>query len=307
MQIIRAHGRVFRDRGIPAAIKFQFRDLDHYQHGDAAYQEKFRASQLQDFEYDWLKQEARSCGFMVGATAFDPSSAKKLRGYDFAKIASCTGKSDRETCEAIADAGLPTIISTGGLDQEHVWAVAKWAVDERNLDFALMHCVSLYPCSEYRCDLSRLGWMQFCFASRDIPIGWSTHERPDATVPIQMAVAYGATIFERHIGLGNENAYTSSPVQIDKWVSAWVHAQGIAGCEDRQERSDELAALARVERKYGINARDWNSDHIIGTGEDNFNAPASPDSNRAALEGGDIPPSWAYGVHARGVLSDNLR
>ena len=39
---------------------------------------------------------------------------------------------------------------------------------------------------------------------KDIKIGYSTHENPDETNNISMAISMGATIFEKHIGLKTE-------------------------------------------------------------------------------------------------------
>jgi hypothetical protein len=275
-EIIHAHARVFKDRGHKVAIKFQLRDLDNYTHGDEAYREKFKAAQLLPSDYATLSRVARDNGFLVAATPFDPASAELVKklGCDYIKIASCS-LGDLDTLNAAHRTGLPAIVSTGG---------GRFAVGFK--DQAFMHCVSLYPCPADRCDLSMIARLRK--ARPDCPIGWSTHEDPNNTEIVEMAVAAGAEIFERHIGLGGENAYTSSPRQIDLWVSAWERAVAILGVADRADRSDERAALARVERK--------------GTRSVNERA----DSDRAALEGRAFAPSWAYGVYADGVLSDNL-
>jgi N-acetylneuraminate synthase len=40
LAIIRAHAEIVQRHGITAAIKFQWRDLERYSHGNAAYAEK---------------------------------------------------------------------------------------------------------------------------------------------------------------------------------------------------------------------------------------------------------------------------
>jgi sialic acid synthase SpsE len=279
-EIIHAHARVFKDRGHKVAIKFQLRDLERYTHGDEAYREKFKAAQLLPSDYATLARVARDNGFLVAATPFDPASVELVTklGCDYIKIASCS-VTDHETVWAAQNTKLPAIVSTGG-------GLATDWMRFGFSDIAVMHCVSLYPCPAERCDLATIARLKNKFPHR--PIGWSTHEDPNNTEIIQIAATYGAEIFERHIGLGGENAYTSSPRQIEAWVDAYERAVAIAGQEDRLDRSDERAALARVERK--------------NTGA----TPIGGDSDRAALEGGTFAPPWAYGVFADGVLSDNL-
>jgi hypothetical protein len=280
-EIIHAHARVFKDREHKVAIKFQLRDLDNYTHGDADYREKFKASQLLPSDYATLARVARDNGFLVAATPFDPASAglvKKL-GCDYLKIASCS-LADHDTVAAALSSDLRLIVSTGGAEAYPGWFHAE------DPAIAVMHCVSLYPCPSDRSDLSRIAYLKRVFPRK--AIGWSTHEDPDNTEIVEMAVAAGAEIFERHIGLGGENAYTSSPRQIEAWVGAYERAVAIAGQEDRLDRSDERAALARVGRK--------------GTRSVNERA----DSDRSEVESRAFAPSWAYGVYADGVLSDNV-
>ncbi len=232
---------MFRRREFPAAVKFQYRDLDNHRHGDDAYAKKFRDSRLTANEEYRLVQVAREEGLLVGATCFDPSSCHKLAGLDFAKIASCSA-TDWETIRTIEASGLPVIASTGGLTIRETDQLAFVAPGR----LALMHCVSRYPCPQERCDLARIRMLRGRYGT---PVGWSTHEDPHATLPIQIATAYGADIFERHIGLGGENGYTSSPEQIERWISAWYEALTVIGQENRNDREDERKALARVERK----------------------------------------------------------
>ena len=67
----------------------------------------------------------------------------------------------------------------------------------------------------------------------DIPVGWSTHEDPDDVVTVQMAVAKGATIFERHVGKNTSsyklNAYSSTPEPVYRWINAYRDAVGRNG------------------------------------------------------------------------------
>ena len=260
-EIIKRHAEIIAAHGVSAAIKFQWRDLEDYRHGDENYQAKFNDTQI--LKWAKLKRTARDCGLQIAATAFDPGAAKWLKyDVDFAKIASCSAR-DWETLEAIKSVGLPTIASTGGLHLGEVDQLIAYCD-------VLMHCVSIYPTLLEDCNLSKIGTYKRRYPG--MPIGWSTHESPDETIPIQMAVAHGATIFERHIGLDGCNAYSSTPGHLDRWISAWELAQSINSGSDTQDR--ERMALAKVERK------------------DQDNSRSSPYSSIGGLESGAVSPSW---------------
>ena len=59
-----------------------------------------------------------------------------------------------------------------------------------------------------------------------MPVGWSTHEDPDDISTVRMALAKGATLFERHVGMEDRghklNKYSSSPEQVEKWLKSYL-------------------------------------------------------------------------------------
>ena len=71
----------------------------------------------------------------------------------------------------------------------------------------------------------------------DIAIGWSTHESPEDTVPVGVALALGATMFERHVGVATDeiqlNAYSSTPEQLSAWLAAHARAKVLLGPVER--------------------------------------------------------------------------
>ena len=84
-------------------------------------------------------------------------------------------------------------------------------------------------------------------------IGWSTHEDQDATEPVQIAMAKGAELFERHVGMNTDkyklNQYSSTPEQCDAWIAAYLKAKGMCGAANRVPAStaetDSLRSLKR--------------------------------------------------------------
>jgi uncharacterized cupin superfamily protein len=138
------------------------------------------------------------------------------------------------------------VFSTGGLEINDVDNLVVFS-EHRALNLALMHCVSIYPTPPEACNLLNIAMLRKRYPS--ICIGWSTHEDPDASAPVQMAVAYGALLFERHIGVATDaiklNAYSATPEQTDRWIEAWKLAQALAGSYERQEALDEEAGALR--------------------------------------------------------------
>ena len=103
--------------------------------------------------------------------------------------------------------GLPIIASTGGLLQEEM--DAGRFLDHRGCDYALMHCVSIYPTPAADCNLGNIGTFKQRYPNR--VIGWSTHEDPMKS-PRSCRRAAGAEMFERHVGVGTETS-SSSPIR----------------------------------------------------------------------------------------------
>ena len=63
--------------------------------------------------------------------------------FDVIKVASCSAR-DWPLLEKVAASGIPVVASTGGLTQDEVDDLVSY-LDHRGCDFALMHCVSIYP------------------------------------------------------------------------------------------------------------------------------------------------------------------
>jgi quercetin dioxygenase-like cupin family protein len=119
-----------------------------------------------------------------------------------------------------------------------------------------MHCVSIYPAPDETCQLSNIG--EFRTRYSGVTIGWSTHEDPSDTVPVAVAYAQGARMFERHVGLPTEgvtlNAYSSAPDQLDAWLGAWRKARTLVGdASDRFVPDAERVAIDELRR--GVFAR----------------------------------------------------
>ncbi len=208
------------------AIKFQYRNLDTFIHPDfkdrkdVKYIKRFLETRLYENEFLELKKESESYGFKTVCTPFDEVSVDKIvkHKFDFIKIASASIR-DWPLLEKIATISIPIIASTGGGEIKDVDNVVSF-LRHKNKDFALMHCVGIYPTENADLTMNRIDWFHSRY--RDIPIGFSTHEKPNEFFPTAIAVSKNAKIFEKHVGVETDtiklNKYSATPDQVKNWL-----------------------------------------------------------------------------------------
>lgn len=242
-QIIEKCADVVARHGVRAAIKFQFRDLPEFVHKDERanptnkHVPRFLSTRLSWGDFSELLGAVKARGLLSICTPFDEASVQKIidMGFDIIKVASCSAR-DWPLLEKVASSGLPIIASTGGLLQSEVDDLVSFFV-HRACDFALMHCVSIYPTPDQTCHLGNIAGFRERYPNR--VIGWSTHEPPQDTAQVGLAAALGAQMFERHVGVETDkiklNAYSSTPEEVDAWLAASMRAKKLIGSRERGE------------------------------------------------------------------------
>lgn len=261
-RVIERCADVVKRHGVRAAIKFQFRNLDTFVHVDHLTNSKnkhvprFLSTRLSWSQFGELLNIVRANGLISMCTPFDEASVDRIveMGFDAIKVASCSAR-DWPLLERIASSALPIVASTGGLAQEEVDDLVSF-LEHRGCDFALMHCVSIYPTPDAACELGNIAGFRERYPGRIV--GWSTHENPADMVPVGIATALGAEMFERHVGVATDtvklNAYSATPEQVDGWIAAWKKAGTLIGSRARQPAwPEERAALDDLKR--GVFAR----------------------------------------------------
>ncbi|MBI2718307.1 MAG: N-acetylneuraminate synthase family protein [Rhizobiales bacterium] len=261
-RIVGEVGRVNREAKVKGALKFQFRQLDSFIHpdfkgrSDHKYVKRFSETRLETKAFAELANHVRAQGLLTMCTPFDEESVDVIcdMGLDIIKIASCSAD-DRPLLEKVARVNKPVVVSTAGLRTDEIDWLVNFLETER-VDFALMHCVALYPTPDDKLQLNQIAGL--CERYRNVPIGWSTHEDQNNTSAVQIAYALGARLFERHVGLATEkyklNAYSSTPEQLERWIAAFHGARAMIGNEERSPTSPaERQTL--VELKRGTYAR----------------------------------------------------
>jgi N-acetylneuraminate synthase len=256
-KIIQDLGKVAKDNGIRAAIKFQFRQMDTFIHPDHKKDSankhipRFLSTRLTKENYADLLKEVRKQKMVTMCTPFDEESVDMINdlGIEVIKIGSCSAK-DWPLIERIADANKPVIFSTGGLTLKEIDDLVSF-FDHRRVHFAIMHCVAVYPTPDDQLQLNQIDTLKRRY--RDKVIGFSSHEAPESLEPVMVAVAKGARMLERHVGVETTdiklNPYSGTPGQIDAWVKSSLRAKGICGAEERPLASaverDALDSLQR--------------------------------------------------------------
>ena len=258
LKIIDAMGDVVNRLGVRCAVKFQFRQLDTLVHPDyrsrkdIPHVERFFSTRLTSNDYIELIEAVRKWKMISMYTPFDEESVDVIQNLDIdvLKIASCSA-TDLPLLERAAAAGLPTVASTGGASIDDIDRMVQ-IFENHSLNFALHHCVSIYPTPRNELKLNHIE--QLLRRYSPIEIGWSTHEDPNDDITIQLAYAKGATFFERHVGLEAEgiklNKYSSNPSQIEKWINGYKRAvESCGGAHDRSpppvEETESLRSLMR--------------------------------------------------------------
>lgn len=261
--VIREMGEVVRKFPFKFAFKLQYRDLDTFIHPamkdrqDVKYIKRFSETRLSTEQFARLVEEMRAQGFLAMSTPFDEASVDLIerQQLDFIKIASCSF-SDWPLLERIAQTDLPIIASTAGASLDEIDRVISFFM-HRDKDFAILHCVGEYPTPEERMNLSQLDFLRERYPG--VRIGFSTHENPDNTDIVKLAIAKGASVFEKHVGVPTGefalNAYSATPAQVEAWLQSAQNALTLCGTADRRAitNPDEAASLRSLRR--GVFAR----------------------------------------------------
>ena len=242
------------------AIKFQYRELDSFIHPefkdrqDIKYIKRFSETRLPESDFLKIKRKADELGFISICTPFDEASVDMIEKHEYSiiKIASCSF-TDWPLLEKIVETNRPVIASTAGADLEDIDKVVSF-FEHRNKEFCLMHCVGSYPTPDEELELNQIDYFQKRY--KNLPIGFSTHEAPDNSDAVKMAIAKGARVFERHVGVETEeyplNAYSSSPQQIKSWLESAVKAYKMCGISDARRIISEKEASDLIGLKRGV-------------------------------------------------------
>ena len=242
LRIIREIHAACRDLPFRFGFKLQYRDLDTLIHPayrnrtDLKYVKRFSETRLEKEQLRELKEAAAALGFVTICTPFDEASVGLIEehGFDVLKIASCSFL-DWPLLERIAKTHKPLIASVAGVALEDIDKVVSF-FQHRQKDLTLLHCVAEYPTANSNLQLNQIDLLKERY--KDLPIGYSTHEDPEQVDSIKLAIAKGARVVEKHVGVPTDkwplNAYSANPAQVRRWLEAAASALEICGVSGKR-------------------------------------------------------------------------
>lgn len=263
ISIIRGIGEICKKYEFMFGFKLQYRDLDTFIHPafkgrkDIKYVKRFEETRLIREEYKVLKEEIDKMGFVSVCTPFDEASVDLIEQdkFDIIKIGSCSF-TDWPLLERIVKTDMPLIASTAGATLEEIDRVVTF-FEHRNKQFCLMHCKGEYPTLRNSLELSQIDLLKKRYPGA--VVGFSSHEEPDTTDSIRIAIAKGAKVFERHVAVASEkypmNAYSSGPLQIKAWLGAALDAYQMCGVQEQRYATTEKETSNLTALKRGVFAK----------------------------------------------------
>ncbi len=201
------------------------------------YIKRFTETKLVKADFKRLKDDISDNGFISMCTPWDEPSVDLMEelNFDIIKIASCSF-TDWPLIERIAKTSRPIIASTAAAPLEDIDRIVSF-FSHRNKQFAIMHCVGEYPCQRDHLELNQIEFFRNRYPG--LQVGFSTHEDPENFDSIRIAIAKGATIFEKHVGVPTEayalNAYSATPDQAQHWLEAAADAYAMCGVAGRRK------------------------------------------------------------------------
>lgn len=164
--------------------------------GEMTYLEYKKKIEFSSEDYRLIDRYCRELGIEWTVSIWDQDSLEFALDFElpFLKVPSAL-ITNIEFLERVAEAGKPTVVSTGMCNWEHIDACVA-TFKNRNTPLALMHTVSTYPCPPENLNLSLIPLLKKRYG---IEIGYSGHET--SISPTIVAAALGAEIIERHITL----------------------------------------------------------------------------------------------------------
>jgi len=230
---------------------------DYQGREDIKYVKRFSETKLSKEEFERLKEEIERRGFISICTPFDENSVDLVEefNFDIIKIGSPSFR-DWPLLERIAKTDKPIIASVAGVSLEDIDKVVSF-FEHREKKLTLMHCVGEYPTPPEDLQLNQIDLLKKRYP--DLEIGYSTHEDPDNFNAVKVAIAKGARVFEKHVGIKTEeinlNDYSATPEQVKQWLLSAKDALDSCGVIDKRAGFSEKELSDLRQFKRGVFAK----------------------------------------------------
>jgi sialic acid synthase len=218
-----------------------------------SYGEHREALELTPSQFYDLKEVAQKHGCFFMVTPFDEYSLDQLveMDIDIFKIASFD-LGNLPFIEKICKANKPTVLSVGGGNIFQIRSSVE--ILSKLSDYAVLHCVSHYPCPA-----EKLNLQQITVLGEEFPtsvVGLSDHYSGISTGPV--AYMLGARVFEKHVTFsrawkGSDHAFSLMPEGFRKFVRDVVRTPMMLRADNSGELGKE-EVFQKLGKKIMVNS-----------------------------------------------------
>lgn len=210
-----------------------------------------------------FRDYCRKINIDFGCTAAEEQGINFLSSIksDFIKIASCDLNNEK-MIQAAIQTGLPIIISTGMSSLAEIDEIYNIFRQEKYDNFALLHCVSIYP---PRNEIVNLNFMNTLQKIYDCEVGYSDHTLGYAIS--LAAIAKGAKIIEKHFTLdknmeGWDHKVSADPSDLEIICKEGQNVFECLGSNYKVVSQDEMEKREKF-RKSATTAHNIKEGHVI--------------------------------------------
>jgi N,N'-diacetyllegionaminate synthase len=223
----------------------------------------FSQFELSEAAHRAIAARARARGLAVMATPFSLRSVDLLERIDVDAYKIASGDlTYHALVERCARTGKPLVLSTGMANECEIEQSVACASRTGGGHVALLHCVSAYPVPRGSENLRAIATLASAFR---LPVGLSDHGTGTSAVPI--AVALGASLYERHLMLDDDQeavdrAVSSTPAELAALVTLAADTVAALGHGRKECLAAEMGNLAASRRSLHA-ARHLPAGHLI--------------------------------------------
>ena len=201
----------FQKRTIGVVYPKEMLDSERISEWGKTQREQKEGLEFSEQDYDEINRICDEEDIEWFASAWDIPSLNFLKKYDcgYNKIASPM-LTHLEFVEEVAKESKLTFVSTGMCNMIDIQKVCD-IFNKHKCPFILMHCTSLYPCPDSKCNMGMVKILKNTFGCH---VGYSGHE--EGYLPSLVAALDGAIAIERHITLDKEMYGSDQKSSIDE-------------------------------------------------------------------------------------------
>jgi len=212
--------------------------------------EMFKRLEFSANEWSELMDHCRKTGIQFLTTVQDPVNLEMMRKLGLAGIK--VGSDDFDhlvNLKVFARSGLPLILSKGMASAEEVERTVN-AIRPLCSDFAILHCVSLYPADPQFLNLNQIATLRTAYP--DIVWGFSDHSR--STIIPAVAVALGARIIEKHFTLdhnlpGPDHWFSMDVTEMREMIAQIRYVESALGSGTVMPSAEEMRSRKIMRRR----------------------------------------------------------